>query len=176
MISESKFVVDIMTPNPVIVSPETTSWLAEVLAQKRCVHDLLVVDGYRLAGVVCRCDLRRAGAKAMVRDFMRANAVTIDDQQTAGAARDILERSAIGCLPVVDWSGCLRGVVTRRDLVNAGVLDGDRVPTCNACGSTHGLPADLEEGEVRFCARCVEQSRQPRSQSEAAYFDVGGGD
>jgi Mg/Co/Ni transporter MgtE len=176
MTNDSKYVVDIMTPNPVIVSPETTSWLAECLAHKRCVHDLLVVDGYRLAGVVCRCDLLRAGAEERVRDFMRQAPVTIDDQQTADAAKDILEHQEIGCLPVVDWSGCLKGVVTRRDLVNAGVLDEQRVNTCSACGSTHGLPEGANPADTVFCARCVEQGRQPRSQTDEAYFEIGGGD
>ena len=57
MNTEVKYVVDIMTSNPVVVGPETITWTAECLAQRRCVHDLLVVRGYRLVGVVCRCDL-----------------------------------------------------------------------------------------------------------------------
>ena len=175
MNTEVKYVVDIMTSNPVVVGPETITWTAECLAQRRCVHDLLVVRGYRLVGVVCRCDLLVAGSSARVQDCMRRNPVTIDDQQTVNMAEQLMDRCAVGCLPVVDWSGCLKGVLTLRDLANAGVLR-EGLRTCASCGSTHGLPTRIADDEIVFCARCIEQGRQPRTALEETYFITGGGD
>ena len=175
MITDQKYVVDVMTANPVVVAPETIAWSAECLAQRRCVHDLLVVRGYRLIGVVCRCDLQVAGSAARVEDCMRANPITIDDQQTVEIAERLMDRCAVGCLPVVDWSGCLKGVLTLRDLLNAGVLR-DALRTCTSCGSSHALPSRQGEDEVIFCARCLEDGRQPRTMLDEAYFITGGGD
>ncbi len=165
-----------MTSNPIVVAPETMTWSAECLAHRSSVHDLLLVRSYRLIGVVCRCDLYAAEAGARVQDCMRKNPVTIDDQQTAEAAEQLLERCAIGCLPVVDWSGCLKGVLTRRDLMNAGVVPREAVRTCVSCGSTHGFPGSSDESDVSFCVRCIEQGQQPRTSTDAAYFTLGGGD
>jgi CBS-domain-containing membrane protein len=176
MISQSKYVVDVMTPNPVLVGPETAVWIAECLAQRKGVHELLVVNGYHLTGVVCRCDLSRADADSAVRDCMRGPPITIDDQDTAIAAEQLMERSAVGCLPVVDWAGCLRGIVTRHDLVAAGVLSASQVRGCASCGSSHGLFALPCDPDAEFCVRCLEQSRQPRNEVEQEYFTIGGGD
>ncbi len=175
MNTDHKYVVDVMTANPVVVGPETIAWSAELLAQRKSVHDLLVVRGYRLVGVVCRCDLLVAGSAARVQDCMRTNPVTIDDQQTVDTAERLMERCAVGCLPVVDWSGCLKGVLTLRDLANAGALPRE-LRTCASSASTHGLPSRVADDEIAFCARCVEQGRQPRTALEEAYFTTGGGD
>ena len=175
MNGDQKYVVDIMTANPVVVGPETITWSAEYLAQRRSVHDLLVVKQYRLVGVVCRCDLHVAGSSARVQDCMRPNPITIDDQQTADTAERLMDRCAIGCLPVVDWSGCLKGVLTLRDLLNAGLLR-EGLRTCASCGAAHGLPSRTADEEVVFCARCIEQGRQPRTVLDETYFTTGGGD
>jgi CBS domain-containing protein len=175
MSTDEKYVVDVMTSNPVVVAPETITWTAECLAQKKSVHDLLVVRGYRLVGVVCRCDLQVAGTAARVQDCMRTNPVTIDDQQTVDAAERLMDRCSVGCLPVVDWSGWLRGVLTLRDLLNAGVLRRG-LRTCASCGSSHALPSPNGDDEVLFCARCLEDGRQPRNSLDEAYFTTGGGD
>ena len=164
---ESKFVVDVMAPNPVTVGPDTDVSSAERLARTRSVHDLLVVSGYQLAGVVCRCELYLASGRT-VADCMCANPVTIDDQSTVGVAVDLMRRHAVGCLPVVDWSGSLRGVVTSHDLADVGALGDGGVRRCDSCGSTHGLAA----GQGRFCALCLEIGR-PASSFGPAHFERG---
>lgn len=172
---ESKFVVDIMTAGPVLIGPETNAASAEHLSSIRGVHHLLVVDGYKLVGVVCPCDLYTASAWARVSDFMHSRPFTIDDQETATEAWKIMRESGVGCLPVVDWTGALRGVVTRRDLTKAGVVSVSSLQHCTACGSTHGLRGRTEDG-VLFCVRCLDQCRQPRSDLEEEFFTLGGGD
>lgn len=172
----SKYVSDVMTPNPVLVGPDTAVWIAECLAQRNGVHELLVVNGYHLTGVVCRCDLSRADADATVRDCMRTPPITIDDRDTVVAAERLMERCSVGCLPVVDWAGCLRGIVTRHDLVTAGVLPASEVGGCASCGSSHGLFALPCDPNAAFCTRCLEQARQPSTEIAQRYFTMGGGD
>ncbi|HVU00694.1 MAG TPA: CBS domain-containing protein [Polyangiaceae bacterium] len=181
MDSQPEFVVDVMTRNPVVVGPDMTAWSADCLARKRNVHYLLVVDGYRLVGVVCGCDLTRAKADSHLDSCMRTEPVTVDDQETAaGAATKMLERH-VGCLPVLDWSGSLRGVVTRHDLRAAGVLSRLSFRTCSSCGSTHGLPPETnaegppEEGAI-FCVRCQDRGNSPKSDIDESYITLGGGD
>jgi signal-transduction protein with cAMP-binding, CBS, and nucleotidyltransferase domain len=175
MNSETQYVVDIMTPSPVVVGPEMVAWSADHLAQQRGVHHLLVIDQYRLVGVVCGCDLHRAGTSVHVGDCMQRHPMTIDDQQTVDAAAERMEADGVGCLPVLDWSGALRGVVTRHDLRAVGVLSG-RHATCASCGSTHGLDSHSRDEPVSFCFQCREQGQKPRTAIDAAYFTLGGGD
>jgi predicted transcriptional regulator len=148
-----KYVIDIATKDPVVIGPETIAWSAEHLAEQRGVHYLLVVDSYALQGVVCLCDLSLASASASVASCMHPLPTTVDDQATATEAAQLMTHCQIGCLPVVDWSGVLRGIVTRHDLKRAGVLAGD-VPTCASCGSTHGLTDLSGDGDIELCVRC----------------------
>lgn len=175
---QTQYVVDIMTQNPVVVGPEVASWSADHIAENRGVHYLLVIDGYRLVGVVCSCDLHRAGASTHVGSYMHAHPETIDDQETAVGAAARMAETGIGCLPVVDWCGTLRGVVTRHDLRDAGFLHPDQVLTCASCGSTHGLAhrheTAAEREAVRFCQRCLDETRHPQSTIDETYFTVGG--
>ena len=176
MTSESQYVVDVMTENPVVVGPTMSVGAAEQLARARGVHYLLVIDAYSLLGVVCGCDLYDADAGMSVAQCMRTRPITIDDQQTADAAREAMRARRVGCLPVLDWCGTLRGVVTRHDLRNAGVLSREQIARCCTCGSTHGLLQRDDVGDVRFCARCLADARRPRSSIDEAYVTLGGGD
>lgn len=154
----TKYVIDIASRNPVVIGPETVVWSAEHLAEERGVHYLLVVDSYELQGIVCLCDLSLASASSTVASCMHRVPTTVEDQATAIEAAALMRDCHIGCLPVVDWSGGLRGIVTRHDLKSAGVIDGADVPTCAACGSTHGLPesGDAREGvDPQLCFRCT---------------------
>lgn len=171
---DTKYVVDVMTADPVVVGPDEDSWRAEQLAEARGVHDLLVIDEYALVGVVCLCELYDTEPSTPVSAKMR-KAITIEDQQTAAAAAELMDRCAVGCLPVVDWAGTLRGIVTRHDLVRAGVLTPDAIRSCASCGSTHGLCSRAAD-QPSFCLRCIEHARRPRLSSEEIYFTLGGGD
>ncbi len=170
MKSETKYVVDIMTANPVAVGPDTLAGAAERLAERRCIHELLVVEGYRLAGVVCRCDLERAGVAGVVKDWMRRDPVTIEDQESVRAAEELMHRRGVGCLPVVDWSGALRGIVTRGDLARAGAVSVARPRTCRSCGTRQ--PLGTREG-ASLCARCLDGCSLPRVANDTGYLAVG---
>jgi acetoin utilization protein AcuB len=171
----ARYVVDLMTPNPVVVGAAASAWSAECLAEERNVHHLIVMDHYELVGEVCRCDLRTARAEDPVVRCMHSPPVTIDDQQTADAALGIMSECGVGCLPVVDWMGTLHGIITRSDLCRAGLVRAEAGRACAACGSTHGLCRDQGDGIV-FCERCVERVKGENAPLELFYFIEGGGD
>ncbi len=167
------YVMDIMSRAPVVVGPQTLASAAADHAARHGVHYLLVIDGYRLRGVVCGCDLLGAPPRQPVADCMHAP-VTIDDQASSEECVDLMNRRAVGCLPVVDWAGALSGVVTRHDLRKAGLLRHAGL-RCASCDSSHGLAPGAAEAQVVFCRRCLEQSCPPSAEDEA-YFTLGGGD
>ncbi|HEX7669378.1 MAG TPA: CBS domain-containing protein [Polyangiaceae bacterium] len=173
------YVVDMMTANPIVVGPETTVGRADLLAQGKAIHYLLVVDHYDLVGVVCGCDLYREGEATAIASCIRRAPITIDDQATAEEAVQAMRRGAVGCLPVVDWSESLRGIVTAHDLRDAGVLGAAGRPRCACCGTTHGVAPSNDAPEVggaHFCIRCIDQGKRPTSSCDELYFTLGGGD
>ena len=52
-----------------------------------------------------------------LKDLMSAQPVQISPEETVAVAARMLARCNIGCLPVCDQSGVLKGMVTDRDLV-----------------------------------------------------------
>jgi predicted transcriptional regulator len=162
MSSLERYVIDVMTPNPVIIGANTSIWAAECLAAERDVHHLVVMDHYEIVGEVCRCDLMRAEATAPVESCMKPP-ITIDDQRTLDDALGLMSKRGVGCLPVVDWSGFLHGVITRRDLLSSGIVSPKQVRTCTNCGSAHGLGPETHGDEPTLCARCATRdSERPK--------------
>jgi len=169
----SSYVMDIMSRAPVVVGPETLAANAADHATRHGVHYLLVIEGYRLRGVVCSCDLLGASPRQPVADCMHAP-VTIDDQASGADCVDLMSQRSVGCLPVVDWSGALSGVITRHDLRKVGLLH-DGKPRCASCDSSHGLGPDAIDAQVVFCRRCLEESC-PATAEDESYFTMGGED
>jgi CBS-domain-containing membrane protein len=169
------YVVDLMTPSPLILGPDEPVWSAVCLAERHGVHHLLVVDGYRLLGEICCCDLLRAGTRDTVGMHQHSPPVTVDDQATAQEALEAMREWKVGCLPVVDWAGDLRGVVTRRDLRRVGPLPAELERRCAACGSTHGL-REGPPGTRAFCMVCLAQGAMVRGEIEDIYLGNGDGD
>jgi CBS domain-containing protein len=168
-----RYVVNLMTPDPVVVGVETPVWQAALLAAERNVHHLLVVDQYHLVGVICCCDLLRAGVDDEVGWHHHSPAVTVEDQETATAAYDAMQTNHVGCLPVVDWCGTLHGVLTRGDLRNAGLIACESDRHCATCGSTHGLPEGVP-GASLFCMVCLGQGAMGRNIMDEIYLANGG--
>jgi signal-transduction protein with cAMP-binding, CBS, and nucleotidyltransferase domain len=57
-------------------------------------------------------------------DAIRRSAVAVRPEQTIHAAAEVMERSGVGSLAVVDDDGQLVGIVTDRDLVRRGLARG----------------------------------------------------
>ena len=127
---------DLMTPNPITVSPETPVFEARKLMLDSRIRHLLVVGDDKLVGMVTDRDIRLSLpsqatslsvweahyllARLTVSKIMsRALVIIGPDCEAADAARLMLTRS-IGGLPVVEW-GRVVGIVTETDVVRAFV-------------------------------------------------------
>ena len=130
---------DVMTPQVITVTPDS-SWKDAVrLVEQARVHALPVVEDGRVVGIVAQSDLllkeemltgpltMRAMPRQRRRDKIRARAmtvrqmmskpvITIEPDAQLGTAARLLHRRRIGRLPVLD-AGKLVGIVTRSDLL-----------------------------------------------------------
>jgi len=103
----------------IAVTPPRRCADADRIAAREGVHRLLVIDGGRLADIVCRRDLQRSPGER-VRTVMQHDIAAIDAATGLGAAAAMMRASGVGCLPVAR-EGRLVGTITRGDLVRAGV-------------------------------------------------------
>jgi acetoin utilization protein AcuB len=165
-------VFELMSRQPVLVAPELSVHESQTLAQERDVHHLLVSEQDALIGMVCLCDLEGLELAAPVGRAVGPNTLCISPAASAAEAASMMEEHGIGCLPVVDARGRLCGVLTRRDLRDAGVMSTEGgFEACAACGSMHGLTPSATD-QPRFCAAC----RARMKRDEFDYVTLGGGD
>lgn len=105
---------------PPTAAPDTPCPVADRDAAVAGLHHMLVLDAERrLAGIACRCDLGRGGA-APVSAVMGSEVFAVVPGTTLGVAATAMRRLSIGCLPVIAGE-LVVGVITRRDLLRAGV-------------------------------------------------------
>lgn len=122
------------------------------MAERQEIHHLMVLDDGAVVGVACVCDLWWASALARVGDVMTTAPVKIDPAVVLDqAVRRMLERE-VGCFPVVS-DDQLRGVLTRGDLVRAGMLKPP--PRCGICDSRHHVRALCGTAQLRLCVHCL---------------------
>jgi len=115
---------DVMTRNPVTVSPNDTVWDAVVKMDALGVGALPVVDEEgRVVGIFTERDLlRRVVArrldpeKTLVRDVMTRDPVTVKPEDTVEHARGLMARIKARHLPVVDEQGKLVGIISIKDI------------------------------------------------------------
>jgi len=144
-----------MTRDPLLIGSELDCDAADTLMRKAHVRHLIVVDGGRLAGVLCRCDLYAPGGNDRVGARMSRDVFTITPDATLGHALAAFARLPVGCLPVVDGDRIV-GILTRGDLRRAGVpepLLGGK--SCALCGSCHGVRPDPVNG-LDCCLDCID--------------------
>jgi len=134
-------VADLMTPNPVTVRPTTpVSQVWKTMADRRFRHMVISDDSNRLLGVVSQRDILVAAHSSELRvdrdddrpisELMHESVDTVrPDCCAAEAARHMLS-SKHSCLPVVDESGALVGILTEADFLRLATRD---VPPCT-CG------------------------------------------
>ena len=166
-------VVDAMTLDPVTCPSGSSVDAALSRAQAHKLHHFPVVgpEG-ELVGLVCVCNLQRAKPKDLVSSCMSSPVYTIAGHAPLEDAADLMREHGVGCLAVVSPGGHLMGVVTRRDLRQAGVLSRERgLDACAACGSTHGLMSATERDAPVFCGECLER----RGGEILEFYDTLGG-
>jgi signal-transduction protein with cAMP-binding, CBS, and nucleotidyltransferase domain len=150
-------VTALMSARPVAVDGNLEAHAAAQVARRRGVHHLLVVHQGELVGIVCLCDLENAPAFDHVDGIGRSSIVFINSSATAEAGAQVMRDSGVGCLPVIDSTGAVVGIVTRRDLRDAGLLPAERgVDLCATCGTGHHLHSRPNSEPPVFCASCLE--------------------
>jgi len=128
------FVRDFMTPDPVVVSPETPVQDALKLMQTRGFGRLPVVSNNKLVGIVTEADLMKVSpspattlsvyeinyllSKVKVADAMTKKVVTVSPDDTAESAILTMRDNDIGGVPVMDGDK-LVGIVTESNVFEA---------------------------------------------------------
>jgi Zn-dependent protease/CBS domain-containing protein len=113
----SKYVVgDVMSKNPICVSPEFKARDVIDLVFKHKHLGYPVVENDRVVGIVTLRDVINAGEDEDVRDVMSRNVLTVTPETSVLEALRIMSERKIGRLPVVENSD-LVGIVSRSDVV-----------------------------------------------------------
>jgi CBS domain-containing protein len=119
-----RYVQEIMNEPVIAVLPDISAEeVTKQLAQHRIGAVPVVDRSLRVLGIIAEADLL-AGAAGTARDAMSSPAVTVNVGTTVDEARTLLMARDIGRLPVVDGTGRLVGIVSRRDLLRS-MLPGD---------------------------------------------------
>ena len=124
-------VVDVMTKNPLIMTPGETIGQADELMVENRIRQLPVVDEGALLGIITDRDIRsflaqsaladpEERAKALgtkVREIMTAEPLTLTPDDDLREAVELLIEEKVGGIPVVDEAEGLVGIVTYVDIL-----------------------------------------------------------
>ena len=123
------YVTEIMTPAPIVCSPNDKADYAAKLMLKHNIGELLVCDGPKLIGVVTDRDITVRGTATgknpgdvEVRSLMTKPVLTVREFDAVDRAADLMTRQHLRRLPVIDQNGRLIGILSRTDLEREGEL------------------------------------------------------
>jgi CBS-domain-containing membrane protein len=136
-------VADLMTRDVITIDASEPLALARELHGRHPHRPLPVLEEERLVGLVGSV-AELAGASLKVRDAMTAPVAFVHPTTPLRHAAELMLKRQIACLPVVDESGRLAGLLTEADLVRFAleiVTELDRM--------SDGLRRDAEREEVR---------------------------
>ncbi|MEV0373802.1 CBS domain-containing protein [Streptomyces sp. NPDC050636] len=167
-------VADLMTPNAVVVQPGTPFKEITRLLDEYGITAVPVVDeDERTVGVVSEADLLRRQTEkqgpSTAEALMSSPAIVARPGWSAVKAARTMDQKKIKRLPVVDDSGRLIGVISRRDLMQL-FLRRDRaiqeeiledVLTCILGLSPAALTVDVTEGTVTLSGILESRSLAP---------------
>jgi diguanylate cyclase (GGDEF)-like protein len=111
-----KTVREVIHRAPVWVNPGHTTETAVVLMRGHSIGALPVMDGPDLVGMVLYNHLLGTDLKQFVRDVMMVGVPTISPEKSVKEAAEVMAKSGISRLPVVENSALI-GVVTTNDLL-----------------------------------------------------------
>src|SRR3979490_2091747 len=108
--------LDVMTPNPVTFSPETSVHeAAQTLAEHRISGAPVVDSDGSIVGIVSEYHLL-ARTGTTVRDVMTRAVISVPDTATIDRIRALLVTQRLKRVPVVNTQGQLVGLISRADL------------------------------------------------------------
>lgn len=146
---------NVMSRPVVTIAPDNSVADALAIASEHGVDYLPVVDGDTLEGLVCVQDLDDERLDADVGGVMRAPAVTVPVGASLARALEQMDRHATGCVLAIS-GGLLAGVLTRGDLIRAGLPEEDVIGgrRCSACGSFRHVRQTPRSG-LFLCSECL---------------------
>ncbi|RME09727.1 MAG: CBS domain-containing protein [Ardenticatenia bacterium] len=126
---------EIMTPDPITVTPDATLAAALQLMIEHGIRRLPVVtERGELVGIISDRDLRLAADSPLlqvmpedvrrhfeehrVSEIMRTVLITIEADEPIVEAAKLMRVARVGGLPVVERNGALVGILTRSDLID----------------------------------------------------------
>jgi CBS domain-containing protein len=148
----------VMTRQVLTARRSATVLELESSTRRGSVHRIVIAEHRIPVGVVCRCQLARARPGQPAWQVMTGPVITIFGGEPLAAALAILHERGVSSLPVVDRSGRLAGIVTRRDLRRAGALRHER-SACFTCGTSHGVRRVFGPDDPGFCDDCLARSK-----------------
>jgi len=112
---------DIMSTDLETIRPEDSAVFANELMWRKQIQHLIVMNGQSIVGIVSDTDLGGPQASDIpdtlrVKDVMSDNVVVAKVNDTIERAQNIMRSRGINCLPLIDETGKLRGIVTDTDL------------------------------------------------------------
>jgi len=124
-------VVEVMTRNPLSMTPSETVGQADELMAENRIRQLPVVDGSTLVGIITDRDIRSfldggsllvpdARARALateIKEVMSTDPLTLSPDDDLQEALELLIEEKIGGIPVMDQAEGLVGIVTYVDVL-----------------------------------------------------------
>lgn len=124
-------VVEVMTKNPLSMTPSETVGQADELMAENRIRQLPVVDGSTLVGIITDRDIRSfldggsllvpdARARALatqIKEVMSTDPLTLSPDDDLQEALELLIEEKIGAIPVMDQAEGLVGIVTYVDVL-----------------------------------------------------------
>lgn len=124
-------VKQLMSPKPLVLSPNTSAEKALHLMQRYGYEGYPVVDDGKVIGLLTRRAVDRAISHKLnlpASSLMDAGEVTVHPQDSLEKVRHIMSDSGWGQVPVIDpESGQVIGIITRTDLLKS-ISDGSPLP------------------------------------------------
>ena len=114
----------IIIENPYTIGPDQTLREAIDNMREKGVSGLLVIDVQgKLVGILTRRDivmLEPGDEKKQVKEVMTSDVITAKSGVSTEESKDILRKNCIEKLPLLDERGHVKGLITSKDIINAG--------------------------------------------------------
>ena len=114
----------ILIENPYTIGPNQTVREAIEYMREKGVSGLLVTDPQgKLVGILTRRDivmLESADETKQVKEVMTSDVITARSGVGVPEAKDLLRKNCIEKLPLLDERGNVKGLITSKDIINAG--------------------------------------------------------